>query len=195
MRSSGGLTGRASASSILTAPGGPREGRDDRSCGDLRRHQPGGNGLGGNHEAARPFVAVRSRRGCSSPIHRSDEPIIYVNAAFERMTGYTQKEAAGREIAWLKGRQTDSAAIAAIEAAFDHGDECSVEMCLDRKTARRSVFAGRLARRDPAGRVTHFVGVMTDITDQKEARRARRGQGGRRGRQPCQEHLPGQHEP
>ncbi len=104
---------------------------------------------------------------------RSDEPIIYVNAAFERMTGYTQKEAAGREIAWLKGRQTDSAAIAAIEAAFDHGDECSVEMCLDRKDG--TPFWCSLAVspvRDPAGRVTHFVGVMTDITDQKEAQDA-----------------------
>jgi PAS domain S-box-containing protein len=104
---------------------------------------------------------------------RSDEPIIYVNSAFERMTGYSQAEAAGRDIGFLRGPRTDAAAISEIRTAFGERRECSLELCIHRKDGRPFWCALALSPvLDPAGRMTHFVGVMTDITEQKEAQEA-----------------------
>jgi methyl-accepting chemotaxis protein PixJ len=64
---------------------------------------------------------------------RSDESITYVNAAFESMTGYTQAEAAGRDIGFLGGMPTDPAAIEEIRAAFREGPDRSVEVRLVHK--------------------------------------------------------------
>ena len=36
-----------------------------------------------------------------------DNPVIYVNPAFERLTGYTKEEAAGRNARFLQGEETD----------------------------------------------------------------------------------------
>src|SRR5262249_32535619 len=104
---------------------------------------------------------------------RSDEPIIYVNRAFESMTGYTQEEIAGRDIAFLRGRHTDQAAIEEIRAALLEGRACSVELRLDRKDGRPFWCALTASPvEDSAGRVTHFVGVMTDVTEEKSAQDA-----------------------
>jgi len=64
---------------------------------------------------------------------RSDEPIIYVNAAFERLTGYSQEEAAGRNIEFLRGPETRPQAIAELQAAFRERREGSVMMLSYRK--------------------------------------------------------------
>jgi len=56
---------------------------------------------------------------------RSDEPIIYVNAAFERLTGYTQAEVAGRNIEILRAPETDPAALAELMAAFEERREAA----------------------------------------------------------------------
>ena len=67
---------------------------------------------------------------------RSDEPIIYVNKAFESMTGYTLSEAAGHDVAFLRGAETDADTLAEIRAALRTGQECAVELRLDRKDGR-----------------------------------------------------------
>jgi PAS domain S-box-containing protein len=104
---------------------------------------------------------------------RSDEPIIYVNKAFESMTGYTQREVAGRDVGFLRGKNTDPAAIGEIRAALLEGRACSVELRLDRKDGRPFWCALTASPvEDLAGRVTHFVGVMTDVTEQKAAQDA-----------------------
>ena len=51
----------------------------------------------------RALKAIAQGIFITDPANRSDEPIIYVNAAFERLTGYTQAEVAGRNIEFLRG--------------------------------------------------------------------------------------------
>ena len=99
---------------------------------------------------------------------RSDEPIIYVNAAFERLTGYSQADAAGRNIEFLRGPETDPVALDEIDAAFHNRREASVEIFASRQDG--SNFWGALTIapvEGPDGRVTHFVGVLTDITGRR----------------------------
>jgi PAS domain S-box-containing protein len=99
---------------------------------------------------------------------RSDEPITYVNAAFERLTGYSQTEAAGRNIEFLRGPETDPAAIDELMAGFREGREAQVVMLSYRKDGSTFWDALTIAPVEgPDGRVTHFVGVMTDITGPK----------------------------
>jgi len=99
---------------------------------------------------------------------RTDEPIIYVNAAFERLTGYTQAEVAGRNIEILHAPETDPAAVAELTAAFEGRREASVVMLSRRKDGTTFWDALTLAPvEDSGGRVSHFVGVVTDITGPK----------------------------
>jgi PAS domain S-box-containing protein len=97
-----------------------------------------------------------------------DEPIIYVNAAFERLTGYTQAEACGRDIEILRGEKTEPEAIEELRTAFRDRREATVEMLSYRKDG--STFWDALTLAPVEGHdgcVSHFVGVVTDITERK----------------------------
>jgi PAS domain S-box-containing protein len=101
---------------------------------------------------------------------RSDEPIVYVNQAFEQLTGYPAAEALGRDVRFLRGPETDPLALEKLRTALREGLECEVELRLYRKGGD-PFWCGLAVTpvRGPAGRVTHFVGVMTDVTGRKEA--------------------------
>ena len=100
---------------------------------------------------------------------RSDEPIIYVNAAFERMTGYTQADVAGQNIEILRGPWTDPDAIEELQAAFRERREASVKMLSYRKDGSTFWDSMTIAPVEgPDGHVTHFVGVVTDVTRSRQ---------------------------
>lgn len=94
-----------------------------------------------------------------------DEPVVWANAAFTRLTGYTVDEVRGRNCRFLQTPRTDPAAVARLRAAVDAGED-HVELLLN---ARKdgSEFWNQLAvtnLRDDSGRVTHRVGVQVDVT-------------------------------
>jgi PAS domain S-box-containing protein len=100
--------------------------------------------------------------------NRADEPLSYVNAAFERLTGYGLPEVKGRDIEFLRGLETDAEAVERVRAAYLEGHEASVEVLFYRKDG--TPFWATLVVAPvtgPAGSVTHFVGVLTDITERK----------------------------
>jgi PAS domain S-box-containing protein len=104
-----------------------------------------------------------------------DNPIIYANAGFERLTGYTSAEAIGRNCRFLGGPETDSAAVDQMCRAVRVGRECTVEVMNYRKDG--ATFWNRVSIspvRDACGRLTHFVGVLTDITERKKVERMKR---------------------
>lgn len=99
---------------------------------------------------------------------RVDEPLSYVNAAFENLTGYKLSEVKGRDIEFLRGPQTDPAAVEQVRAAYQEGREATVEVLLYRKSG--DPFWATLAVApvtSATGSVTHFVGVLTEITERK----------------------------
>ena len=101
---------------------------------------------------------------------RSDEPITYVNAAFERLTGYEQGEAEGRDIRFLRGPETDPEALEDLKQAFRAGRDCSIELVFYHKDGTPFWASLALSPVQTAfGRVTHFVGVMTDVTERRRA--------------------------
>ncbi|MCT8124972.1 EAL domain-containing protein [Alishewanella sp. BS5-314] len=97
-----------------------------------------------------------------------DMPITYVNAAFERLTGYTSEEAIGRNCRFLQGTERDSLAIQQIRNAISGRQECGVVLKNYRKDG--SIFWNNLFLApvpDEQGVITHYIGIQTDITAQK----------------------------
>ncbi len=62
-----------------------------------------------------------------------DMPIIYVNAAFYRMTGYTTQEIIGRNCRFLPGAETEVATVEEIRVALRQKREITVEILNYRK--------------------------------------------------------------
>jgi len=119
-------------------------------------------------------AADRARDGITiADMRLPDEPLIYVNDGFTRLTGYTREEILGRNCRFLQGGQADPATVTAIREAIRSGREIDVELKNCRKDG--AVFWNRLSLtplRDTTGNVTHYVGVQTDVTDRVEARQA-----------------------
>ncbi len=101
-----------------------------------------------------------------------DNPIIYVNPAFERITGYRAEEVIGRNCRFLQGNDTQQPQLAVLRSAIKEGKECHVVLSNYRKDGQQfwndlyiaPVFNER-------GELSNFVGVQTDITQQIEAER------------------------
>src|SRR5438132_5290128 len=105
--------------------------------------------------------------------HQPDNPIIYVNPAFERITGYRMDEVLGRNCRFLQGSDTDPATVAVMRQALAEQRDCQVVIRNYRKDG--ATFWNELTIspvHDGSGRVTHFVGVLVDISARKDAEEA-----------------------
>lgn len=99
-----------------------------------------------------------------------DMPLIYVNPAFEAVTGYAAPEVIGRNCRFLQGPGTDSQTLEVIRRALADRCGCVVELLNYRKDG--TPFWNRLSITpvaDVAGEVTHFIGVQSDITARRLA--------------------------
>lgn len=105
-----------------------------------------------------------------SDLSQPDNPIVYANAGFERMTGYDASQVVGRNCRFLQGGETDRETVDEIRRAVEERTECTVELLNYRKDGKP--FWNRLSIRplqNAAGEVTHFVGIQTDITRRRLA--------------------------
>jgi PAS domain S-box-containing protein len=99
-----------------------------------------------------------------------DDPLVYVNPAFEETTGYAAEEAVGRNCRFLQGEDRDQPAVEELRSAVREGRHCTVVLRNYRKDG--SLFWNELSiypMRDEKGRVTNFVGVQNDITERIRA--------------------------
>src|SRR5215213_7303449 len=97
-----------------------------------------------------------------------DNPIVYVNPAFERTTGYSMEEAIGRNCRFLQGEDRDQPALDELRAAIREGRGCRVVLRNYRKDG--SLFWNELyvsPVHDEEGRLTNFVGVQNDVTERR----------------------------
>ncbi len=104
-----------------------------------------------------------------------DNPIIYANAGFERLTGYTAAEVLGINCRFLQGNDTDPETKEELKRAIRERRPCTVEILNYRKDGSR--FWNRLSVtpiRDDDGETTHFIGVQSDVTERRDAEAALR---------------------
>ncbi|QTN25307.1 PAS domain S-box protein [Rhizobacter sp. AJA081-3] len=101
---------------------------------------------------------------------RDDEPIAYVNPAFERLTGYPREEALGRNCRFLQGADRNQPALAALREALAGEQPCTVVLSNRRRDG--SEFLNELSVvpiRDAQGRVMQHLGVLKDVTERVRA--------------------------
>jgi len=104
---------------------------------------------------------------------REDCPLVYVNDAFERITGYEESAVLGRNCRFLQGADTDDETVATVESAIDDRDPVSVELLNYRRDG--TPFWNELTVTpvydDGGASVTHFVGFQRDVTERARTER------------------------
>jgi PAS domain S-box-containing protein len=102
--------------------------------------------------------------------NQPDDPIVYVNPAFERTTGYAAEEVLGRNCRFLQRQDRAQPALEELKAAVCEGRHCTVVLRNYRKDG--TLFWNELSIysvRDEDGRMTNFVGVQNDVTERIRA--------------------------
>ncbi len=101
---------------------------------------------------------------------REGQPLVYVNAAFERITGYPTAEALGKNCRYLQGNDRLQPEITVVREAIDRGIEATVLLRNYRRDGRLFWNKLHISPARESGRTTsHYIGLMEDVTDPKEA--------------------------
>ncbi len=99
-----------------------------------------------------------------------DNPIIYCNPAFEKISGYTRSEIIGHNCRFLQGKDRGQEQRSIIAKAIAAGESCHVEIRNYTKSGK--LFWNELyisAVKDENGNVTNFIGIQNDVTSRKKS--------------------------
>ena len=153
-------------------------------------------------ETAVPEAQVRDRAviaaGLSFTISdpaQADNPLVYVNPAFERTTGYSAEEALGRNCRFLQGPGTSAEAVDRLRQALHREEHAVVTLLNHRKDG--TAFWNEVSLSpvyDGRGALTHFVGIQADVTarvlvEQERARHLQAEQQARAAAEKAQQRL------
>ncbi|WP_397333973.1 PAS domain S-box protein [Nostoc sp. FACHB-152] len=100
-------------------------------------------------------------------------PIIYVNPAFERMTGYCADEVIGQNFQLFQSADIEQSRLKDLSAAMQAGRNCTFIFRNYRKDG--SLWWNELNISpvyDNDGTLTHYIGIQTDITERKQTETA-----------------------
>lgn len=144
----------------------------------LVRPEPGSEGSAGRasaQEALLDRALAATTSGVSIvDMQAPDQPLIYVNRAFEQLSGHPADEVLGRNCRFLQGPDTDVAAISRMRAAIAAGQECQ-ETLLNFRGPQRTPWWNEIHLApvtDAAGVVVQYIGVQNDVTARVVAERA-----------------------
>ena len=105
----------------------------------------------------------------------TDNPMVYLNEAFEEMTGYPKTEAIGRDCRFLQGEHTRAEPVNELRAGIENEEPVTVELRNYRKDGTE--FWNKLTV-DPVydanGNLVRYLGTQEDITERKEQERKRK---------------------
>lgn len=126
-------------------------------------------------ESVIPFVLSQILDTCVNGITLSDpdqedNPIVYVNEAFEFITGYSREETVGRNCRFLQNEDRDQEGIERIREAM-RGTK-SVTVTLRNYTKDGTLFYNQFTIRplfDKEGKLIYYLGIQYDVTNQVEA--------------------------
>jgi PAS domain S-box-containing protein len=129
--------------------------------------------LAGLDDGTDPFTAaVRATRMpmiITNP-READNPIVFANDAFGRLTGYAREEVLGRNCRFLQGPESDPATVGRIRAAIEAREPIELDIRNYAKDGRP--FWNRLLIapvRDTDGDVAYFFASHYDVTLERES--------------------------
>src|SRR5918993_4792743 len=99
---------------------------------------------------------------------RPDDPIVYVNPAFEKISGYPVDEVLGLNCRFLQGQDREQPALDELREALTEERECRVVLRNYRKDGTpfwNELYVSPV--HDEDGLLTNFVGVQNDITERR----------------------------
>lgn len=100
-------------------------------------------------------------------------PIIYCNPAFEAMTGYSTSEVLGRNPKFLYGKDDNQPESRKIRVGLKSGDSINVVIKNYKKNGEQFLNDLTIVPLGMnSGRVTHYIGVLNDITERRQTERA-----------------------
>lgn len=97
---------------------------------------------------------------------QEDNPIVYTNAAIERMTGFAASEMMGRNPRFLQGDEHDQPELDQIRDAMEKAQ--SVQIILNNYKKDGTLFKDEVTISpvfNEDGEATHFIGVQRDVTE------------------------------
>ncbi len=102
-------------------------------------------------------------------VTQEKQPIIYVNLAFQKITGYSIKQAVGKSLASLQGRNSDDLNFKRLGLAIKELRDETVEV----ESLRRDgeLFWAELSLapvKDSMGTVKHYICILNDVTERRE---------------------------
>jgi PAS domain S-box-containing protein len=118
------------------------------------------------------FAAVQMSRMpmCLTDPHQPDNPIVFCNQAFERLTGYARDEIVGRNCRFLQGEATDPAAVAEVSRSLGAGEDVHLELLNYRRDGTpfwNALFISPVF--DTSGRLIYHFASQLDVTRRREA--------------------------
>jgi PAS domain S-box-containing protein len=122
----------------------------------------------GNDPFAEAVRATRMPMVISDP-RLPDNPVVFANAAFCRLTGYSRAETIGRNCRFLQGPETDPEAVARIRAAVQEARSIEIDIRNHRKGGEP--FWNRLLMApvyDASGELAYFFASQVDVTIERE---------------------------
>jgi len=118
------------------------------------------------------FTLVADRTNRAAVVTDRNLRVVYANAAFTTLFGYSMEEAKGRRAGeLLVGRHTDRRTLARLRRWID--DEAGGEeeiLTYDKNGDEIWILANVKAFRDGLGRIKHMFALLTDITETKQLR-------------------------
>jgi diguanylate cyclase (GGDEF)-like protein/PAS domain S-box-containing protein len=107
-------------------------------------------------------------------VQRPDQPLVYVNPAFERLAGLPREQLLGRNCRFLQSPDSDPVAVAAVRRAVEAGEEVRVTL-LNHRGPERTPWWNELHLapvHGPDGTVARYIGIQVDVTARVAAERA-----------------------
>lgn len=111
-------------------------------------------------ENAQEGIVVAEKEG-------QDTILIYVNPAFERLTGYSAEEILYQDCRFLQGDDTEQQAIKVIRSAID--ESAPVRTILKNYRKDGSIFWNELSVTpyyDEVDQLTYYIGIQKDVTEE-----------------------------
>lgn len=152
----------------------PRLKRAERKRATPRDEGVPSHGLASEGLLGRALNAISE----SALVTDADQRIVYANAAFTAVTGYSAEEVLGRNCRLLQGPGTDALTVTTVRMTLARQETFRGEILNYRKDG--TAFWNALTvspLRNEDGVVTHFVSVQRDITAQKNPAGAARDSG------------------
>ena len=101
---------------------------------------------------------------------KPENPMIYVNPSFERITGYSASEVIGRDCRFLQGGDRNQMDLVDLRNAIQEQRECHAVLLNYRKDGTpfwNDLYIAPVF--SESGELTNYIGIQTDITEQVQS--------------------------